>query len=187
MNSRQATTQLIDRSLVRSASQALEAKTSAFGTGVQLGGTWRASRRRASAPTTATLERSVVQQINQYRQQQGLAALTTNSVITQQARQHSQTMASQGRISHDGFSGRVQTIGKTIRYRSAGENVAYNSGFSNPVAQAVSGWLRSPGHLATLTISPKSLFGLNRSESLCEIPEPRFRPDPRFSSEIRSE
>lgn len=109
-----------------------------------------ASRRRASAPTVASLERSVFQQINQYRQQQGLAALRTNRTITQQARQHSQTMANSGVLSHDGFDGRVATIGRTIRYRSAAENVAYNVGFNNPTAQAVTGWLNSPGHLENI-------------------------------------
>lgn len=107
-------------------------------------------RKRASAPTTAALERSVLQQINQYRQQRGLSALSSNSVITQQARQHSQSMASSGNISHNGFEGRIKTIGKTIPYRSAAENVAYNFGYSNPVAQAVNGWLNSPGHLQNI-------------------------------------
>ena len=114
------------------------------------------NRRRASAPTMASLEQSVFQRINQYRQQQGLPALRTNSAITQQARQHSQNMANSGVLSHDGFDGRVATIGKTIRYRSAAENVAYNFGFSNPTAQAVTGWLNSPGHLENIVGS----FGL---------------------------
>jgi uncharacterized protein YkwD len=109
-----------------------------------------AIRRRASAPTPASLERSVFQQINQYRQQQGLSVLRTNSTITLRARQHSQNMANSGVLSHDGFDGRVATINKTIRYRSAAENVAYNFGFSNPVAQAVTGWLNSPGHLENI-------------------------------------
>ena len=118
-----------------------------------------AVRRRASAPTPASLERSVVQQINQYRQQKGLGALRTNSTITQQARRHSQNMASSGILSHDGFDGRVAAINKTIRYRSAAENVAYNAGFSNPVAQAVTGWLNSPGHLENI-VGNYSLTGV---------------------------
>jgi uncharacterized protein YkwD len=106
--------------------------------------------RRAGMPTIASLEQSVLQQINQYRQQRGLPALRSNSTIAQQSRQHSQNMANSGVLSHNGFSGRVSTIGRTIRYRSAAENVAFNSGFSNPVAQAVNGWLNSPGHLQNI-------------------------------------
>jgi uncharacterized protein YkwD len=131
------------RSRIEPSQAPLAAKTSTLGAR-------QTNRRRASAPTTATLERSVIQQINQYRQQRGLAALTSNSVITQQARQHSQAMASTGKISHNGFEGRIRTISKTIPYRSAGENVAYNMGFSNPAAQAVNGWLKSPGHLQNI-------------------------------------
>jgi len=109
-----------------------------------------ANRKRASAPTTASLERSVVQKINQYRQQQGLSALTTNSSIRQQARRHSQDMATSRAISHDGFDQRVKTIGKTIAWRAAAENVGYNAGYSDPVTQVVNSWLKSPGHLKNI-------------------------------------
>ncbi len=122
----------------------------------------RATRQRARASTS--LERSVFQQINQYRQQQGLSALTTNSAITRQARRHSQNMANSSLLSHDGFDGRVKTIGKTIRYRSAAENVAYNFGFSNPAAQAVSGWLKSPGHLENI-VGNFSLTGIGMAKN----------------------
>lgn len=107
-------------------------------------------QKRASSTATTTLERTVFQKINQYRQQKGLAALSLNSTITGQSRKHSQNMANSGNLSHDGFDGRVQIIGKTIRWKGAAENVAYNAGFSNPAAQAVNGWLKSPGHLQNI-------------------------------------
>lgn len=110
----------------------------------------RANKRATSTSSMATLERAVFQQINQYRQQKGLSALTMNTTITQQARQHSQNMANSRTLSHDGFNARIQTIGKTIPYRAAAENVAYNAGFSNPAAQAVNGWLKSAGHLQNI-------------------------------------
>lgn len=31
-------------------------------------------------------------------------------------------------------------------YRQVAENVAYNFGYSDPVEQAVEGWIESPGH-----------------------------------------
>lgn len=49
---------------------------------------------------------------------------------------------------HTGFSERVRAIG--IPYRGAGENVAYNQGYSDPATIAVQGWLKSPGHLANI-------------------------------------
>lgn len=107
-------------------------------------------RRRASSTTMATLEQSVFQKINQYRQQKGLAALTLNSTITGQARQHSLNMANTRVLSHNGFDGRVKVIGQKIRWTGAAENVAYNAGFSDPVTQAVNGWLKSPGHLKNI-------------------------------------
>ncbi|HEY9641274.1 MAG TPA: CAP domain-containing protein [Coleofasciculaceae cyanobacterium] len=104
---------------------------------------------RTTTPTvisTGAMEQSILQQINQYRQKKKLPLLATNSIITQQARQHSQTMASRRVMSHDGFSTRVANIGKSIAYRSAAENVAYNMGYSAPERQAVEGWLKSTGH-----------------------------------------
>jgi uncharacterized protein YkwD len=95
----------------------------------------------------ATLEESVHQQVNQYRQSRNLPPLKLDARISQQARVHSQAMAS-GKVpfSHNGFEGRVKAIAKSIPYRKAGENVAYNMGYSNPGEQAVEGWIKSPGH-----------------------------------------
>ncbi|MEI1377992.1 CAP domain-containing protein [Nostoc sp. UHCC 0926] len=103
----------------------------------------------ASRIDTAALEQSVFNQINNYRASQGLPALTRNSAIENQARIHSQNMAN-GTVpfGHTGFSERVRAIG--IPYRAAGENVAYNQGYSDPATIAVQGWLKSPGHLANI-------------------------------------
>jgi len=99
-----------------------------------------------SASSTTALENSVFQQINQYRKTKGLSQLSSNATITQQARRHSQDMANSRVLSHDGFNTRVSTIGKSISYSSAAENVAYNMGYTTPDMQAVQGWLKSPGH-----------------------------------------
>lgn len=105
------------------------------------------SQNSTSASDMAALEQSVHQQVNQYRKSKNLPPLTLDSTITQQARNHSQAMAN-GTVpfSHDGFDKRVQAIGKTIAYRSAAENVAYNQGYPNPDKQAVEGWIKSSGH-----------------------------------------
>ncbi|MDZ8224337.1 CAP domain-containing protein [Nostoc sp. ChiVER01] len=103
----------------------------------------------ASSVNTAALEEAVFKQINDYRVSQGLKKLTRNSAIDNQARIHSQDMA-QGKVpfGHTGFSERVKAVG--IPYSSAGENVASNYGYSDPVTTAVQGWLKSPGHLANI-------------------------------------
>lgn len=97
-------------------------------------------------PSLQSLEQAVLTQINQYRAGRKLPPLTVDSRISEQARLHSQAMAS-GRVpfSHNGFQQRVQTIARTLPYSRAAENVAYNQGYSDPVRQAVQGWLQSTG------------------------------------------
>jgi len=96
---------------------------------------------------TFSIERAVFDRINQYRQRRNLVPLTWDNSITNQARIHSQNMAS-GAVpfSHNGFQQRVQEIAKVIPYRGAAENVAYNQGYTDPAANAVQGWLNSSGH-----------------------------------------
>jgi uncharacterized protein YkwD len=102
-----------------------------------------------SSINTTTIEQSVFQQINNYRGSQNLPVLLKNSAADNQAKIHSQNMASGGvPFGHSGFKQRVQAIG--IPYISAGENVAYNQGYSDPAKQAVQSWLQSPGHLANI-------------------------------------
>ncbi len=94
----------------------------------------------------SSIEQSVHSQINQYRQSQNLPPLAFDQTITEQARVHSAAMANSGRISHNGFDGRVAIIGKTIAYSSVAENVASNKGYENPDNTAVQGWIKSPSH-----------------------------------------
>lgn len=89
--------------------------------------------------------------INQYRVEKGYAPLTLKDVITTQARQHSNNMAS-GSVpfSHDGFQQRVDEIKKQIDVGGAGENVAMNSGYTDPARVAFDGWIKSDGHRANI-------------------------------------
>ncbi|AFZ02679.1 CAP domain-containing protein [Calothrix sp. PCC 6303] len=98
---------------------------------------------------TTDLEKSVFEQINRYRVAKGLSKLTLDARISKQARIHSQNMAV-GKVpfSHKGFEKRVNSI--SIGYQSASENVAFNQGYDDPVAEAVSGWIKSPGHLVNI-------------------------------------
>jgi uncharacterized protein YkwD len=91
------------------------------------------------------LETAVNQQINQYRASKKLPPLSIDPRISQIARIHSENMA-KGKVSfsHDGFEGRAKAI--TIPYKSVAENLAYNFGYSDPVRNAVEGWIKSDGH-----------------------------------------
>ncbi|MDB9447965.1 CAP domain-containing protein [Anabaena sp. CS-542/02] len=98
---------------------------------------------------TNALEKSVFEKINQYRVSQNLPKLRLNTDITEQARIHSQDMAN-GKVpfSHEGFKQRVSTI--PLRHNGASENLALNKGYSNPASEAITGWLKSPGHLQNI-------------------------------------
>ncbi|MBD2328915.1 CAP domain-containing protein [Alkalinema sp. FACHB-956] len=111
----------------------------------------RIAQTTSTAPTTASLEQAVFNQINAYRKSQGLAPLVLNSTITTQARIHSQNMANKTvPFGHQGFDQRVKAIGTVIPWSGAAENVAYNYGYSDPATQAVQGWLKSSGHLRNI-------------------------------------
>jgi uncharacterized protein YkwD len=99
--------------------------------------------------STVALEASVFQKINRYRVSQNLPALTRNFAVDNQARIHSQNMAS-GKIAfgHDGFSGRVAATG--IAASGYAENVAFNQGHRDSATQSVQGWLKSSGHLVNI-------------------------------------
>ncbi|AUT00720.1 hypothetical protein CLI64_10100 [Nostoc sp. CENA543] len=101
-----------------------------------------------SNSNAAAIEESVLNQINQYRASINLPALTRNSAIDEQARIHSQNMAS-GKVpfSHQGSTQRFQATG--IAYKTASENVAYNQD-RDAATSAVKGWLNSPGHLTNI-------------------------------------
>ena len=91
------------------------------------------------------LEKAVNLQINQYRASKKLPPLSVDPRISQIARIHSENMASgKVKFSHDGFEGRAKAI--TVPYQSVAENVAYNFGYSDPVRNAVDGWIKSDGH-----------------------------------------
>jgi len=106
---------------------------------------------QSSSGAFTTLEQSIYHQINQYRQSRNLPPLKLELRISQQARAHSQEMAS-GRVpfGHQGFEQRLEAISRAVSYRAAAENVAYNEGYSDPATQAVQGWLKSAGHLTNI-------------------------------------
>ena len=108
----------------------------------------KAPASKAASPSSySALEKSIHQQINQYRQSLKLPPLALDPRISKQARAHSQAMAS-GRVpfGHQGFEQRIKLISRVIPYLQASENVAFNKGYSNPTQQAVEGWINSPSH-----------------------------------------
>ena len=103
--------------------------------------------KKAISTELLQLEQKVHHLINQYRISNNLSPLTTNDIITQQARMHSRSMArKKARFSHDGFGKRVERISRFLPHKIAAENVAYNKGYSDCAQQAVKAWLRNTKH-----------------------------------------
>ena len=110
-----------------------------------------------NTPSADELESSVSQplmvlkvfrQINEKRVKNELPRLNWDSEIAQVAREHSLNMAN-GEVpfGHRDANLRFKELRTEIPSLTRfGENVAFNSGVSNPVENAVEGWLDSPEH-----------------------------------------
>ncbi|MCB2204666.1 CAP domain-containing protein [bacterium] len=111
------------------------------------------------------MEQRVHTLINEYRQEKGLSPLTLHNVLTTQARNHSRDMAD-GTVpfSHDGFDARVTAIKAQINISSAAENVAMNSGYSDPAKISFDGWIKSDGHRTNIE-GDYDLTGIGVSQS----------------------
>jgi hypothetical protein len=107
-----------------------------------------ASSQELFCPTA--LEREVLRHINLERQARGLPPLRMEIRLSEAARLHSEDMAQNDFMSHDGSNGstpsdRVQLAG--YPYFSLGETVA--AGYPT-AAEVVEGWMNSPPHQAIL-------------------------------------
>ncbi len=113
--------------------------------------TEKASAVKASVlVNTMSLERTAFDLLNQKRAENGEGPLAWNDKLAATARLHSQNMAEFSFFSHRGLdgkmaSGRADQMG-VGRWRSIGENIAYNRGYKDPVTKAVELWLESPDH-----------------------------------------
>jgi uncharacterized protein YkwD len=99
----------------------------------------------ALAPTSdeLALEQQVYAAVNAHRAARGLRALAWSDLVADQARVHSQKMASGERsLGHRDFKKRVATVGRAVRWSHAAENVVR----SRSVARAMDLWLRNRGH-----------------------------------------
>ena len=117
-------------------------------------GPWSAEKTftvAAAVSPHSDLEQQAHLLVNNYRNTQALSSLSWDETIAQVCRVHSQNMAN-GTVSfgHNGFQARVDQIGLTISWVAAGENVAWNQGYSQPADTAVDGWIGSPGHRANM-------------------------------------
>ena len=94
---------------------------------------------RAESADTTLYGRTLLEQINLYRQDSGLNQLVFDPGLIRLARTHSFTMFKQKRISHLDFKSRFERTGS----RLCVENVGWN--YTTPLKQ-FNAWRRSSGH-----------------------------------------
>lgn len=102
--------------------------------------------------TVSATQQTIINLVNQARQQNGLRALTLNTKLLQAAQIHANDMASMNTMAHDlpgaalpGLIDRARYVG--YQYSSMGENIAYNFPDATSVMAA---WMNSPGHRANI-------------------------------------
>ena len=108
---------------------------------------------RTYAPVLAAAsgdERRAFDLVNAERARRGLQPLAWDGGLVRLARYHSQNMAREGFLDHvdrDGLDlkGRAAVVG-LHGWKTLGENIAYNQGYSDPTAFAVERWMVSQKH-----------------------------------------
>lgn len=113
----------------------------------------------AIVPSSGTADVAyLLGRINALRAQYGLGPLAVNDKLMAAAQAHANNMARLDRYGDDDNNGhilfgqnwvdRANAIG--YAWRSIGENVAYNWGYSNPVEKLMQQWIESSGHLQNM-------------------------------------
>jgi Ca2+-binding RTX toxin-like protein len=100
----------------------------------------------------------LVQRTNAYRAASGLPPLRVNRLLLLDAQGHADNLARQDRYGDTDTDGHILDGHDTLwrlnavgyRYSYAGENVAYNFGYADPVSKLVDQWWNSAGHRANM-------------------------------------
>jgi uncharacterized protein YkwD len=96
-----------------------------------------------------SLEQQCLDEVNRHRETRGLGRLEWSEELLEIARYYSRRMAEEKFFSHTDPEGRTirQRVSEAgITWRVLGENLAYSSGYTNPVAASMNGWMDSEGH-----------------------------------------
>ena len=93
------------------------------------------------------IEQEILKLVNEHRQSIGKSKLNRNSVADNLAKEHTNYMIENGKISHDYFNNRFNELQQKVNAKGAGENVA--SGYSS-AKSVMNGWLNSSGHKANI-------------------------------------
>lgn len=109
------------------------------------------------------MEAKVLAAINLERKKQNRKPLAFNKQLAVAARKHSQRMVREKFFDHEDPTGRgpsERVDAEGYRWSRIGENIAMNSGYRDPVPQAVVGWMKSPGHRRNILDSDYTETGI---------------------------
>ena len=104
------------------------------------------------------MESEILSLVNAHRTGMGLPALSSLNLISGLADGHNHYMIEAGKISHDNFSQRAQTLMEEAGAKSVGENVAFGYCSAEGV---VKGWLNSACHREIIENPNYTHFGIS--------------------------
>lgn len=115
-------------------------------------------------PTVTEMETRILVLVNQAREKNGLAPLSTSLKLSGFARSHSMEMAAHRHLAHtdnngNGLEARVK-LARLTGWREIGENVARSFGYEDSEKVVVEGWLKSPAHRENIMERRYDLTGI---------------------------
>jgi uncharacterized protein YkwD len=116
-----------------------------------------------AAVSYSAIETEILKLVNDHRISIGLSSLGTLNIISGVADGHTEYMIEVGKVNHDNFSQRSQTLMAQADAITVGENVAY--GF-NSAKGVVNGWLNSESHRTLIENPNYTHFGISTDVNL---------------------
>jgi len=111
----------------------------------------------------ATLEQRVFTLVNKERKRRKLVELKIDEKLRVVARSHSLDMAANNYFSHtnlDGLSPFDRLDAAGVKWKIAGENLAYNSNSEDPALTAYTSWINSPEHYENMLTKDYTMTGI---------------------------
>lgn len=93
--------------------------------------------------TYSSIEKDIINAVNDYRKENGLKELGTLDDITLQAIDHNSYMIQNKKVSHDNFDKRYIALVNEIGAKAVSENIGFGYRTADAVVNA---WLNSEGH-----------------------------------------
>jgi uncharacterized protein YkwD len=97
-----------------------------------------------TAPAAADAEREAIDELNEVRRAHGVPALRVSGSLNRSSGHYARRML------RDDFFGHGSQIEVAGEFRSAGETLAWHSGWNAQPRRTVRRWMASPGHRAVL-------------------------------------